>query len=74
MRPAPRGFCLRLLIGARSRVYLPVDHGGALIGVARYLRVFVSVHTASAALPLRPPPLATSSSSLGAGSGCWLWL
>ena len=44
MRPAPRGFCPRLFIGARLRVYLPVDHGGAPIGVARYLRVFISIH------------------------------
>ena len=57
MRPAPRGFCLRLLIGARSRVYLPVDHGGALIGVVRYLRAFVSVHT----LPLKQKYIAQSS-------------
>ena len=57
MRPAPWGFCLRLLIGARSRVYLPVDHGGAPIGVARYLRVFVSVHT----LPLKQKYIAQSS-------------
>ena len=47
MRPAPRGFCPRLFIGARLRVYLPVDHGGAPIGVARYLRVFISIHTIS---------------------------
>ena len=45
MRPAPRGFYPRLFIGARLRVYLPVDHGGAPIGVARYLRVFTSIHT-----------------------------
>ena len=42
MRSAPRGFCLRLLIGARSRVYLPVDHGGALIGGARSCAPFRS--------------------------------
>ena len=59
MRPAPRGFCPRLLIGARSRVYLPVDHGGALIGVARYLRVFVSVHTATALAPVLQPSTST---------------
>ena len=57
MRPAPRGFCPRLFIGARLRVYLPVDHGGAPIGVARYLRVFVSVHT----LPLKQKYIAQSS-------------
>ena len=50
MRSAPRGFCPRLFIGARSRVYLPVDHGGAPIGVARYLRVFISIHTTTASL------------------------
>ena len=56
MRPAPRGFCPRLFIRARLRVYLPVDHGGALIGDARYLRVFVSVHT----LPLKQKYIAQS--------------
>ena len=60
MRPAPRGFCPRLFIGARSRVYLPVDHRGALIGVARYLRVFVSVHT---------PPSSANETREGALSG-----
>ena len=54
MRPAPRGFCLRLLIGARSRVYLPVDHGGALIGVPVPARLFV--HT----LPLKQKYIAQS--------------
>ena len=42
MRSAPRGFCLRLLVGARSRVYLPVDRGGALIGGARFCAPFRS--------------------------------
>ena len=57
MRPAPRGFYPRLFIGARLRVYLPVDHGGALIGGACYLRVFVSVHTP----PLKQKYIAQSS-------------
>ena len=42
MRPAPQGFCLRLLVGALSRVYLPVDRGGALIGGARFCAPFRS--------------------------------
>ena len=50
MRPASRGFGPCLFIRVRLRVYLPVDHRGALIGDARYLRVFVSIHT--------PPPQA----------------
>ena len=34
MRPASRGFDPRLFIRVRLRVYLPVDNGGALIGVS----------------------------------------
>ena len=34
MRPASRGFGPRLFIRVRLRVYLPVDNGGALIGVS----------------------------------------
>ena len=53
MKPASRGvsrgFGPRLSIRVRLRVYLPVDHGRALIGDARYLRVFVSIHN----LPLK---------------------
>ena len=56
MRPAPRGFCPRLFIRARLRVYLPVDHGGAPIGVARSLRVFTSIRT----LPLKQKYIAQS--------------
>ena len=55
MRPAPRGFCPRLLVGARLRVYLPVDRGGALIGGARFCAPFV--HT----LPLKQKYIAQSS-------------
>ena len=56
MRPASRGFGPRLFIRVRLRVDLPVDHGGALIGDARYLRVFISTHT----LPLKQKYIAQS--------------
>ena len=56
MRPASRGFGPRLFIRVRLRVYLPVDNGGALIGGARHLRVFISIHT----LPLKQKYIAQS--------------
>ena len=56
MRPASRDFGPCLFIRVRLRVYLPVDHGGAPIGVARYLRVFVSIYT----LPLKQKYIAQS--------------
>ena len=56
MRPASRGFGSRLFIRVRLRVYLPVDNGGALIGGARHLRVFISIRT----LPLKQKYIAQS--------------